>query len=68
MIPSEFRKQLGLEAGDEVILILEEDGVKIMTSREALIRAQRLVRRYNPSRRRLSRELIKERRRESARE
>ena len=51
--------------GDEVIVILEEDGVKIMTPREAVSRAQRLVRSYNRSGRKLSRELVNERRRES---
>ena len=68
VIPSEYRKRLGLHTGDEVIVILEEDAVKIMTPREAVSRSQNLVRNYNRSGRELSMELIEERRGESIRE
>ena len=65
VIPAEFRKSLGLEVGDEVILALEEGAVRLSTQQEAIRRAQALVRSKVPVGRSLSEELIEERRRES---
>jgi len=65
VIPSEYRKALGVDTGDELVLILEEGGLRITTPREGIRRAQALVRSYIPEGRRLSDELIEERRRES---
>lgn len=65
-IPVEVRRSLGLEAGDQVVIELTESGAHLLLSRkEALRRAQALVRLYVPEGRRLSDELIEERRRES---
>jgi antitoxin PrlF len=66
VIPSAFRKALGLKPGDEVLLILEEGEIRIISARQAVIRAQSLVRRYIPQDRSLSGELIRERREETA--
>lgn len=68
VIPSEFRKALGVGTGDEVVLVLEEGAVRMVTPKEAIRRAQALVRQYVPAGRRLSEELIAERRREARRE
>jgi len=68
VIPSEFRRKLGLEAGDEIILHLDEEGLRLYTPAQAVARAQALVRRYVPEGRSLSEELISERRAESERE
>ena len=65
VIPSEFRKSLGLEIGDEVILALEEGSIRLLTQKEAIRRAQALVRSKVPAGRSLAEELIEERRRES---
>lgn len=66
ILPEEVRRTLGLEAGDQVIIVLDEEGVHLSTSRkESLRRAQDLVRKYVPEGRSLSDELIEERRRES---
>jgi AbrB family looped-hinge helix DNA binding protein len=65
VIPAEFRRSLGLEVGDEVILSLEEGAVRMLTPREVVRRAQRLVRSYVPAGRSLADELVEERRRES---
>jgi AbrB family looped-hinge helix DNA binding protein len=65
VIPAEYRKALGVDTGDELVLILEEDGLRITTPREGIRRAQALVRSYIPEGQRLSDELIEERRRES---
>jgi hypothetical protein len=65
-IPADFRKSLGLEVGDEVVLALEEGSVRVVPPREAIRRAQALVRAHVPPGRSLSEELIAERRRRSA--
>jgi AbrB family looped-hinge helix DNA binding protein len=65
VIPAEYRKALGVEAGDELVLVLEEGSLRVTTPREAIRRAQALVRSYVPEGRSLSDELIAERRRES---
>jgi AbrB family looped-hinge helix DNA binding protein len=64
VIPAEYRQALGLHVGDELILRLENGEVRIFTTRQAIRRAQELVRRYIPQKRSLSDELIAERRRE----
>ena len=68
VIPASYRRALGLRAGDEVILRLEDGEVRILTRARAIRSAQSLVRRYIPAGRSLSDELIAERRSESANE
>ena len=68
VIPAEYRKALGIGPGDEVILVLEDGEVRILTRQRAVKRAQALVRRYVPEGRSLSEELRQERRAEAARE
>jgi len=68
VIPAEFRKTLGIKAGDEVIARLEEDELRITTVRSRIARAQRLVRQYIKPGRSLADELIAERRREARNE
>ena len=65
VIPAEYRKALGVDTGDELVLVLEERTMRVLTPREAVRRAQALVRSYIPEGRSLSEELISERRRES---
>jgi bifunctional DNA-binding transcriptional regulator/antitoxin component of YhaV-PrlF toxin-antitoxin module len=65
VIPVEYRKALGVETGDELVLALEDDTLRVFTPREGIRRAQALVRSYIPEGRRLSEELIQERRKES---
>ncbi|HZU70888.1 MAG TPA: AbrB/MazE/SpoVT family DNA-binding domain-containing protein [Ktedonobacteraceae bacterium] len=64
VIPAEYRQALGLHVGDELILRLEDGEVRIFTARQAIKRAQELVRRYIPQSRSLADELITERRQE----
>jgi AbrB family looped-hinge helix DNA binding protein len=68
VIPTEYRRRLGLEAGDELIMRLDEEGLHLYTPAQAVAKAQALVRRYVPEGRSLSGELISERREEAARE
>ena len=68
VIPVEYRRELGVEPGDEIILHLDEEGLRLYTPAQAVARAQALVRRYVAEGRNLSEELISERREESTRE
>jgi AbrB family looped-hinge helix DNA binding protein len=65
VIPAEYRKALGVETGDELVLILEDKTMRVLTPREAIKRAQAVVRSYVPEGHSLSDELIADRRRES---
>jgi len=65
VIPSVYRKALGLKPGDEVLLSLEDGELRVISTRQAIARAQTLVRHYVPEDRRLSEELIQERREET---
>jgi AbrB family looped-hinge helix DNA binding protein len=67
VIPSAYRKALGLKPGDGVLLSLEDGEIRVVSTRQAVARAQTLVRRYIPKGRNLSKELIKDRREEAAR-
>jgi len=62
VIPASFRKALGIRAGDEVLLRIEDDELRITTLKRRLQQAQRLVRRYVKPSTSLADELIAERR------
>lgn len=68
VIPVEYRRQLGLEPGDEVILRVEDGELRILTRSEAIKRAQAVVRRHVKECRSLVNELKAERRAEARRE
>ena len=68
VVPAKYRKALDLKPGDDVILVLEDGEVRITTVKQAIRRAQQIVRRYVPEDRDLVSELIKERREEAERE
>jgi AbrB family looped-hinge helix DNA binding protein len=67
VIPLEFRRALGIQAGDEVILIWKDDEIRITTQARRIERAQRNVRKYVKPGVSLVDELIADRRREVAR-
>ena len=46
VIPASFRKALGINPGDEVILQLGDDELRITTMKRRIERAQRHARRY----------------------
>ncbi len=68
VIPATFRKALGIRKGDEIVLRLEDDELRITTLKHRLERAQRRVRRYVKPARSLVDELIAERREAAKRE
>jgi AbrB family looped-hinge helix DNA binding protein len=67
VIPASIRKSLGLQVGDAVTLVLQNNGeVRLLTQAEAVRQAQALVRQHVPAERRLVDELLAERREEIA--
>jgi AbrB family looped-hinge helix DNA binding protein len=46
VIPASFRKALGIKIGDEVVLRMEDDELRITTLKRRVERAQRLVRKH----------------------
>lgn len=68
VIPASFRKALGINAGDEVLLRIENDELRISPLRQRVERAQRLVRQHVKRGTSLADELIAERREAAKRE
>ncbi|TMD08026.1 MAG: AbrB/MazE/SpoVT family DNA-binding domain-containing protein [Chloroflexi bacterium] len=67
-IPTSYRRALGVKPGDELVLVLGDGEVRILARGTAIKRAQAVVRRFVPKNRRLSDELIKDRRAEASRD
>ncbi len=68
MVPSQVRKELGLTPGAELILRVEDGGLRIETRHAALRRAQAYLRQFrNPGESAVD-DLLKERRKEVRRE
>ena len=61
-IPAAFRKALGIELGDEVVLRIQGDELRITTQQRRIQRAQRRARQYVKPGTSLVRELLAERR------
>jgi len=62
VIPASFRKRLGINIGDELVLRIEDDELRITTLKQNIERAQRLVRKHVKQGTSLVDELIAERR------
>jgi AbrB family looped-hinge helix DNA binding protein len=68
VIPARYRKAIGIEVGDEVVLMLDGEGLRLVTPRQAVKQAQDLVRKYVPAKTSLADELVAERKKEAERE
>jgi len=68
VIPAAFRKAMGIEVGDEVVLRMEDDELRITTQERRIQRAQRRARRYVKAGTSLVDELLAERREAAKRE
>ena len=68
VIPAEFRRLLGLEVGQEASLQVVDNALVLMNPRQAIRRAQGLVRKAVPEDASLVEQLIAERRAEARRE
>jgi AbrB family looped-hinge helix DNA binding protein len=62
VIPASFRKALGINAGDEVVLRIEDGELRITTQQRRIKRAQRRAQRYVKRGASLVDELLAERR------
>jgi AbrB family looped-hinge helix DNA binding protein len=69
VIPAEYRKALGVEVGDHVVIELKGDELRLRSRQAAIKKVQAMVRKHIPDESRsLADELIAERRQEAARE
>jgi AbrB family looped-hinge helix DNA binding protein len=68
VIPAEFRKQLGLDIGDELILHLENGRMLLFTRMQAIQYVQEQLSKYETNGKLLSEEIIAERREEAKNE
>ncbi len=68
VIPAPIREALGIDAGDELVMRIEDKELRITTLKNRLQHAQNRVRRYVKPGTRLSDELIAERREAAKRE
>ncbi|MGI8771070.1 MAG: AbrB/MazE/SpoVT family DNA-binding domain-containing protein [Acidobacteriaceae bacterium] len=66
VIPASIRRALGLESGDEVVLLVEGNELRMTTPRKRAERAQQLFKKYVGEGIRVSDELLADRRKESA--
>jgi AbrB family looped-hinge helix DNA binding protein len=62
VIPASFRKALGIKIGDEVVLRIEDDELRISTMRRRIERVQRLIRERTKPGKSVVDEFIRERR------
>ena len=62
VIPASFRKRLGIRVGDEVVLQIQDDELRITTLKRNIEHAQRLVRKHVKPGTSLVDELLAERR------
>lgn len=68
VVPVEYRNALGVKPGDELVLLLEKDSIRLISRAKAVKRSQGLVRQYIKEGGSLSEQLIQERRDEAGRE
>jgi len=66
VLPAPARRALGIEPGDELIVVVEGREIRLLTVAEAVRRAQELVRRYVTPDRSLADALVAERHEEAA--
>lgn len=68
VLPAKVRRALDLKCGDELLVLVEDGEIRLMTRLQGIRRAQRLLAPYLEGRGSLVDELIAERRAEAARE
>jgi AbrB family looped-hinge helix DNA binding protein len=64
VIPARLRRKWKLKTGDRLVLVEEEDGLRVLTVAQAVLRAQGIAGRYLAKGRSLAAELVAERREE----
>jgi len=61
VIPAEYRKALGYDIGETLVIRMEGDEIRIYSLQQAVKRAQQLVAKYDKSKKSIVDELIAER-------
>jgi len=62
VVPAKLRKTLNIQAGDEIVVRLEDDSLRLIPMQRAVRRAQKVVKQYVPEGVSLVDELIQARR------
>lgn len=65
VVPADIRKALCVEVGDELLMKVADQELKIYKLHHAVKEAQALMAKYNSNKQRLSDEIIKDRRNET---
>lgn len=65
IVPAKLRKALMIQGGDEILLRLEDDSIRLIPLRQAVELAQKNIRRYVPEGVSLVEALLQERREEA---
>ena len=65
VVPTDMRRALSMEVGDELFMKVENQELKIFNLRHAIKEAQTLMAKYNPKKIRLSDQIIEDRRNEA---
>jgi len=68
VIPAQFRREMGIGAGDTVVVELAQGELRIRSLSSAIKKAQAIVKKFVPADVRLADELIAERKAEAKRE
>lgn len=68
VVPADYRRALGVKPGDHVIIVLEDNAVRLLSQKQAIREAQDIVAGFVPPDASLVDELLQERREEAARE
>ena len=64
-MPAKLRKALNIKTGDQVVVRLENDSIRLIPVQQAVVLAQKAVKHYVPNGVSLADELIKARREEA---
>jgi len=65
VIPADYRKALGIEIGDELVLHMEHNTLELFTRKQAIQYVQERLATYSTNGRNLADEVINERRKEA---
>ncbi len=68
VIPASFRRALGINSGDTLVVRIENNELRLTTLRQRLAKARQIIRKHVPSTTSLVDELIAERRQAAKRE
>jgi AbrB family looped-hinge helix DNA binding protein len=68
VVPAKLRRALKIKAGDEIVIRLEDDSIRLIPLHQAITLAQKVVKRYVPQNVSLVDDLILTRRQEAGNE